>query len=184
MSIIQDALKKADNKSSPRGNLSVGYAQARDDGTVQTVTVKSDVRMSARYIAYAVTLIILVSILAVSHFSTPRTRNTSVPAIPKYKAEPIRIAQPIARPAEKKISAPKEPVAIKPAESILQKEPVPQPDQFTLSGIMHLEDGPRAIINNTRVAKGEDVDGAEVISITDDTVVLKKQGSEIKLRLR
>ena len=49
---------------------------------------------------------------------------------------------------------------------------------------MHLEDGPRALINNTKVAEGDDVDGAKVVSITDDTVVLRKQNAEIKLRLK
>ena len=65
-----------------------------------------------------------------------------------------------------------------------EKEPIIQPNEFMLSGIMHLEDGPRAIINNMKVSKGDDIDGAKVVSITDETVVLKKQDSEIKLHLK
>ena len=121
---------------------------------------------------YTIIIFILVSIFAASHFSTPRSKNIVTPIPIKNKVGPIRVVQPIVPVVEKEVLVKKE------------KEPVIQPNEFILSGIMHLEDGPRAIINNMRVSKGDDIDGAKVVSITDEAVVLKKQDSEIKLRLK
>ena len=182
MSIIQDALKKAEKKDTSRGNISVGYAQARNEAPDETVTVKSGGSIKARYIAYAITLLLLASIFAISHFSSSGSGKAFAPAPSKVKVEPIRPVQPIAQLPKEEIPAVKAPVIAVPSAPVPPKEP--QPDEFKLSGIMYPVEGPRAIINNMRVAEGDDIDGAKVISINDDTVLLKKQDAEIKLRLK
>ncbi len=176
MSIIQDALKKADKKIPPRTSLSAVYARAGKEEAAETVTVAHIGKMKVRYVAYALTLLILISIFAASHFPASKSRNT--------KVEPIRVTQSIAQPSEKEISVTKELAVIKSSAPMLPKKPAPQPIEFTLSGIMHLENGPLAIINNMRIAEGDDVNGAKVVSITDDAVLLRRQGSEITLRLK
>jgi hypothetical protein len=57
-------------------------------------------------------------------------------------------------------------------------------DEFTLSGIMDLEDGPRATINNATLSEGDNVGGAKVVKINNDSVVLKKRDAEIVLHLK
>ena len=185
MSIIQDALKKADKKRPVRSSVFVGYAEARKEDVLKAAApVKQGGNFRFRYIIYALTLLVLVVIFASGRFPATKSRNVVVPVVLKNKAEPMHAVQPVPQPAEKKIAVISEPVVKKPDAPALPKEPAIQPNEFTLSGIMHLEDGPRAIINNMRVVEGDDVDGAKVVSITDDTVVLKKQDSEIKLRLK
>jgi hypothetical protein len=49
---------------------------------------------------------------------------------------------------------------------------------------VQLEDKLWAIVNNSRVSEGDDVDGATVTAVTHNSVVLKKEGSEINLRLK
>ena len=182
MSIIQDALKKAEKRGQSRGNISVGYAQARNEAPDEIVTVKSGGRIKARYIAYAITLLLLASIFEASHFFSSGSGKTFAPAPSKIKVEPIRPVQPIAQLPKEGIPAIKAPAINVPSAPLLPKEP--PADEFKLSGIMYPAEGPRAIINNMRVAEGDDIDGAKVISINDDTVLLKKQDAEIKLRLK
>ena len=184
MSIIQDALKKADRKSPTHRDLTIGYAQARKEEIAEIVTVPHGGWAKTRYIAYAIILFILVSIFAASRFSTLKSKNTITQVSIKNKVEPIRVVQPITPAVEKEVLVKKDTAVKNPSEPTLPKESIIQPNEFILSGIMHLEDGPRAIINNMRVSKGDDIDGAKVVSITDETVVLKKQDSEIKLRLK
>ncbi len=57
-------------------------------------------------------------------------------------------------------------------------------EKYVLSGIMHLEDGPRAVINNVLLAKGESIAGAIVDKIYSDRVILISKDSEIVLRLK
>lgn len=54
---------------------------------------------------------------------------------------------------------------------------------LNLSGIMYLEDGPRALINNTMVTVGSLIGGARVVDIQKDAVVLDVDGSENVLKL-
>ncbi len=55
---------------------------------------------------------------------------------------------------------------------------------LSLNGIMYLEDGPRAIINNSIVEVGNTVAGATVTRIDRKSVALESNGVEITLNLK
>ena len=59
----------------------------------------------------------------------------------------------------------------------------PMPN-LVLNGIMYLEDGPRAIINNSIVGVGDSVSSASVARITRSSVVLESDSAEITLNLK
>jgi len=56
--------------------------------------------------------------------------------------------------------------------------------ELVLNGIMYLEEGPRAIINNGIVMTGDLVSGAKVTNITRKNVVLEYEDVEITLNLK
>lgn len=58
-----------------------------------------------------------------------------------------------------------------------------RPD-LVLNGIMYLEEGPRAIINNFIVAPGDLVSGAKVTKISRKNVILEYRDVEITLSLK
>ena len=55
---------------------------------------------------------------------------------------------------------------------------------LVLNGIMYLDEGPRAIINNSIVTEGDNIDGAVVRKINRKSVVLSSGGSEFTLNLK
>lgn len=57
-------------------------------------------------------------------------------------------------------------------------------DRFQLTGIAYEDNEPLAIINDSIYTVGEYVDGAEVISITESSVLLKRDNEEIRLRVK
>jgi len=71
----------------------------------------------------------------------------------------------------------------KPLPMIISKAR-PSAPNFALNGIMYLESGPRAIINNTVVEAGDSIRGAKVVNIGKTSVTLLFEDSEIKLTLR
>ena len=60
---------------------------------------------------------------------------------------------------------------------------IPHVSQFTLSGIIHDDVAPKAIIDNNIVGVGGSVGGAKVIKIGRDEVTMSYQGREIILRI-
>ncbi len=59
-----------------------------------------------------------------------------------------------------------------------------QPPKLVLNGIMHLETGARAVINNNIVQEGDMIDGATVVLINRNSVILKYNSLEITLNLK
>ena len=55
--------------------------------------------------------------------------------------------------------------------------------RFLLNGIMYLEEGPQAIINGAVVKEGDVVNGAAVMKINRNNVLMKFKDAEIVLRL-
>lgn len=164
MSIIQEALRKAgsaETKEMPeikREEIPVPQFEIR----------KSDpVKRSAepKHIYYAMTgflLIILFAIIViVSRSSQPAIATASV-----KKIEPTILP---------KIERREEPMS-----SSRRKENI---GGFVLNGIMHLVDGPRAIINDVVVGEGETINGAKVEKIKKDGVLLKYNDSEVVLNI-
>ena len=59
-----------------------------------------------------------------------------------------------------------------------------EPPDLALNGIMYLETGPRAIINNKIVQEGDMVGGATVVLINKNSAILKYNDVEITLSLK
>jgi len=60
----------------------------------------------------------------------------------------------------------------------------PEMPKFDLNGIMYLESGPKAIINDVVVEEGDVISGALVAKINSQNVLLKFSDSEIMLKLK
>ena len=178
MSIIQEALRKA-QRTGTRRDRDIVIDTPKRDIELKTEEAPANIRKShkpkniLKPILYALVFLIPLSIISMKYFSTALLKaaaNSSVP-IP-VKVEALQFTLPV---IEKKVAA-QQPALIEPAA--IQKE------DFTLAGIMHLEDGPRAIVNGSTVIEGDVVDGAVVTKITDSSVSLKKRNSEIVLYLK
>ena len=181
MSIIQEALKKAEKTPEITYGIGKNNLLYKKEGVVKVVGSRPNVRSNSRILIYALAFLVVLSILAVKYFSTIPHKTAAgmvpVPA-PSEAIEPVQpVAQPPVAPQPVTIS----PLAIR--SVVVQPAAAPQAE-FTLSGIMHLEVGPRAIINNLMVAEGDRVEDATIITITDDSVLLQKRDSEITLHLK
>ncbi len=55
---------------------------------------------------------------------------------------------------------------------------------FSLGGVMKLASGPIAFINNQRVKVGDEIEGATVVSISDNSAVIRYQGQNLSLRIQ
>ncbi|MFA5143119.1 MAG: hypothetical protein WC522_02960 [Candidatus Omnitrophota bacterium] len=178
MSIIQDALKKAQRTITPHDRPARDHVilkppvekknTAKAGGNKVPVKAGGKKGTARKYVVPAVLAGLFLFSILIAIFSLALFSN-----MPKESAEPSAPAQP---PAADKQTV---------EQLVIPKDVSDVPrNEFRLAGIMHLEDGPRAIINNLRVAEGDYVNDAVVTSITDDSVVLKRRNSEITLHLK
>ena len=184
MSIIQEALRKAQKTPVVRNAAIPAQRALPKMGNIRVPIEKPKMKNDMRLALYALLFLAVFSFFAVKYFSlTPRRPAVTPPVHLKNKPVPVRAAQPDLLPP----IVEKQPVAVKTPsiklQPIIPQQPAIQQEDFKLSGIMHLEDGLRAIINNLTVVEGDEVSGATVASITEHSVILKKGGSEITLRL-
>ncbi|MDP3804632.1 MAG: hypothetical protein Q8Q87_03665 [Candidatus Omnitrophota bacterium] len=155
MSIVQEALKKAQN-----------YRQS-----------DAEQSPSKKKFGPVVLLIVFIALLGVTikqaSFSSGKSDSRAGSALTEAIYKPISSLDmksgdyPVAEPFTS--SAPK-PTAVS------GKFP-----NFILNGIMELADGPRAIINNVIVATGDMIGGATVKKIDKDRVLLQKDDSVVTL---
>ncbi len=75
-------------------------------------------------------------------------------------------------------------ISYKPLISKPEKVAMPQCPELILNGIMYLAERPQAIINNSVVEEGDTVSGAKVLNIKKNTVVLNFNDVEISLSLK
>lgn len=61
---------------------------------------------------------------------------------------------------------------------------VKQPPVFALNGIMYIENKPQAIINGYILEEGDEINGAKILTIEKDCVLLYLNDSNIKLDLK
>ena len=187
MSIIQEALKKAQATSGSADKVMERYDTIIRTGKIaKTPDRKSVEKKYIRFVVYAVIAFILLSVLAARYLSMPQPRQFPAAkhaVVPKEKVSSAPVVQP--EKALPTVELPEKPVAL--PQPIVQEQPIVEErpaDDFTLSGIMHLEDGPRAIINNLTVAEGDYVADATVMKINNNRVMLKRRDSEITLHLK
>lgn len=65
-----------------------------------------------------------------------------------------------------------------------EEKAVPAYPDYVLNGIMYIEGAPRAIVNNSMVEIGDNVNGAQVLKIEKRRVVLQHNDAEITLNLK
>ncbi|MDD5428844.1 MAG: hypothetical protein PHI58_06410 [Candidatus Omnitrophica bacterium] len=164
MSIIQEALVKAQNKKKNIVPETVAAAkiEAAPEKPQAAQETKAGLRTPARSVFYAALFLAALAFFASKYFLN----------------EPVKSAAPSPEPQINKTIFENTKVFE------FSRNALTVPDEFTLSGIVNLEDGPRAIINNSILAEGDRISDAVVVKISDDSAVLKRGDSEITLHLK
>jgi hypothetical protein len=167
MSIIQEALKKV------RGVPEDKKTDSVDTYRYETSGYGYREKRSSRSF-----LFLVIIFLAASSFYF--FRNV-FPDVKSAATQPVTAVHEAAAPAalqtEEQVPAPLQIQAGGPV--VKTPDPV-----FILSGIMFLEDGPRAIINGSVVEKGDVVGGASVESVERERVLLRYKDENITLHLK
>lgn len=163
MSIIQEALKKAERKK-----------WAGEAGPPQTDTAPK--KMPFRIMPFFLMIFIAVTIFAALQFYLEAGSKSK--KMTKVGADTAPHQEIIYKPVEDKKAGPDEPPT-----SLLTHLESPKPN-FILNGIMYLRDVPQAIINNSLVREGDVVSSATVVKINKNSVVLNLNGIEIQLILK
>lgn len=205
MSIIQEALRKAQKtKSGDTRHITSSSILLQTNEIIKSAPRRRKQSSGIIYFFYAAILLIALSPLmlmlphrffifpvkaSAKHEPKPKLQDKAAESVIK-KTTAIKPASVVADTAATAIVAEPAPVAetyIPPSAAVMlipvQPEVLKDRD-FILSGIMHLEGGPKAIINNSTVVEGDDVDGAVVTKITNNSVTLKRKNSELTVYLK
>lgn len=155
MSIINEALKKAEQS-------------IHNNSTKETLP--ADTKLAAKpYILY---ILILVAGLFLSNFIFGLlSSRTKIPAA-------LKIAEPAVKTPAKEMAAVPSPII--PPAPLLAENKVPE-TAFILNGIFFSDNDGYALVNNQIVRESDSVDGAEVKTITANSVELDNAGKIITL---
>lgn len=174
MSIVQEALKKAQNyideqKASQKENIE---EPKRNAG----ISDKKRHKIIPLFFAG----FIILSIFAVKQFlPLGKFRLTTPPA----KSDPVDAAS-RQEVSYKAITPRIEPVPLPDPTPLHEIRKVTSAPNLVLNGIMYFSDGPQAVINGSRVAEGGIIGGAKVVRINKNNVVLNLDDLEITLNLK
>lgn len=203
MSIIQEALRKSQNdylrKKTPEPSRIIRLSPVPQkidaqnkiepvkvkQGKIKSNKVKLNRKENKLTVFWFVSLIILVIMAAIA-----------IILFLSYVSYRLSVRQKI----HQAVQLPPAVVRLAPVTEETVFEPVPQanakqegkasvdvtkerPPNFILNGIMHLEDGPKAIINGYIVDKGDKINGATVMDINEDSVLVSLDDSKVKLKL-
>jgi hypothetical protein len=199
MSIIQEALKKIDPPDRPvskseritpalaaERSSSAERSQSRNPDAFRKNAVPAErpllaaksaaIPVSSAFlrpvIGAAILLAALIALIALAAFFRSGARKADTIPAPVSAAGPL---SPAVLPSHQEtIYKRVEPV------TVVRSEP---PD-LILNGIMYLETGPRALINNAIVGAGDTVNGATVTAINKKSVILTYNNVEITLNLK
>ena len=187
MSIIQEALKKVQEIKSPRAGVMDKWPDrpGRPSDKVRFPPPTSNPTKPGKKLFspmnLKLALPIFLIILAVPFFIFAQTRIYGSAAKNSRNSSQEVSYKTIIKPADTKtenygVSQ------IKHFASAIKLSPG-YPD-LVLNGIMYLEDGPRAIINNSIVGEGDTISGAVVHKINRRDVILRSDDTEIKIDLK
>lgn len=172
MSIIQEALKKVERKVAPEAGLPQKVAGPR-----QTEITPQHKATPFGIKPVILAVFIIVVIFTVWQFSLgdrAKSKNAakadSVATAPHQEITYKPIVEKKAEPAEVRTDV---------VANLKKQEP-----KFILNGIMYLEDGPQAIINDALVREGDIVNSAKVARINRNSVVLNLDDVEMTLILK
>ncbi len=168
MSIIQEALKKAQDAKPAE----LAEPVERNDAIFAKAPSAKGAGSPMPFIL--IFIILLCALIVFSGFAVKYFSRVPPVAKAAKAVEPVNTV--------KLPEPPPKPDPVVP--QVIPEEPAPPAPVLILSGIMHPKSGPRALINNMTVSEGEFVEGAKVVAISDDRVILKRKDSEITLRLQ
>ncbi len=186
MSIIQEALKKAQRVRSPAAS---GMVLRASPAAISKPPAKKFLKPAF----FILIPVLAFSVLMFGYFSlvssAPRAnpaavsaeKSQVVPQLPPIVQEPAPVVG-------QSVPAAREPVtpqSITAAQQpVIQAQDTVKQKSFVLSGIMHLDNGLKAIINDSTVSEGDELDGAIVVKINEDNAILKDGDSQTTLRLK
>lgn len=183
VSIIQEALKKAqgeyvEKKIPPAANFeevvlpkTKNLSRERIKRPAQTSSAAKHSKLSVLVGVLTILFLIYGIKLSLQYSRPDGKKDITAPAIsvPETKA-----ATPSAVKASEPIKAPKiEPVNLMPS----------RPPTFVLNGIMYVESRPQAIINGYVLEEGDKINGATVLVIEKDCVLLDINNANMKLEM-
>ncbi len=184
MSIIQEALQKAQSNVKPAGNQAGENVVKNSVQPVQPTAKPVNQKKNGARTALNTALSLLTLAILTSFAIILGAKFLSKAAV--RQAPKDTLAQDI---SYGPIMNSYNPLASTLIENVKQTipsgalKPVGSPE-LVLNGIMYLDDGSRAIINNAIVGDGDSVSGAKVIKINSNNVILQYQDAEITLSLK
>ena len=184
MSIIQDALKKAQitiGAGAPKA--APGQTKAFEDGQApRTAPAPAKAKPFPKFIIPVSTALLIAAITLIALSLGPLVatrpgRDAGIPA-PTPPVQEVRYRALPKADLDRSAGVEAHEAARQGAE-LASTAP-----NLVLNGIMYLEEGPRAIVNNAMVEVGEYVSGAKVVRIDRKSVVLVYNDVEITLNLK
>lgn len=190
MSIIQEALKKAQKRNGSfepvrrreparrdiPEEIAPYYARKQNPAIDNAPTAKNS---APRIIVYGVILACVIAALIINYYPSKPAKKIEVKTTPVIN----NLKDPI-KPAVAVIPAPVIAMAAKIEPVVIEMKPAISQDDFKLSGIMDLEDGRKAIVNNLVVVEGDNIGDVRVETITTRKVTLKKGRDSLTLQLK
>lgn len=164
MSIIQEALEKAQSDVKP---VEQEFVKVPAVPVTKKAPAAKKMSITSKRVLMAVMLLALMAfaVFSAGRFLTRTNNGTSAADSQEVSYKPLVRGREQAKPSPEAMKAPESP-------------------RLVLNGIMYLEDGPRAIINNLIVGSGDMVSGARVTGINRQSVVLEYENVEITLSLK
>ena len=170
MSIIQEALKRAQYNYAGKKSLPQAHEEFRQEPAIPAHAEALDVRVITKKIAVIVYVIVLLAL--VTGFGIRALFSKIVIMDKERKSKDLT-------PEVQKTSPDKPPLPSLQAN---------QSPNLVLNGIMYVEEKPKAIINGMVVREGDVISGATVTSITENNALLKYNNNdnqvEVTLKLK
>ncbi len=168
MSIINEALKKAETESRMEQDTTAGPAVHVPSPVLQLQKAVRENRYGKYLKKYRPVLLTAAFLAAAAvAMSIAAPRNMPVPVPPASSSAPVPAAS--LGKVHKAARAGIEPAQI-------------EPPALVLNGILHDDAKPYAIVNGRIVVKGDTIEGAEITEINKDAVKFLFQGKDFELR--
>ena len=177
MSIIQEALRKAQGEyvEKKMPDIRVSFRPKIEVRAKPNAKRPLSIRLLVMLGVLTAVVLIYVLMLSLQH---PKARGKEPAAAGKAAALSAAQAQTIFSAADVKPAEPKRDPGSGP-----KNDAAPQPVVFVLNGIMYVESRPQAIINGHVLEEGDKINGATVLAIEKDCVLLDLNSANIRLDL-
>jgi hypothetical protein len=179
--MIQEALKKAEGDKGVTVPRPLPQQVERDRRELPAGKAAASAAPVAagKIVAVSVVILLVVAIALVSYVLWPHAAATARPDA--VAAQPVQEVsyRPLPGTAPEVSAGAQAPDAATSKTDYAASAP-----PLVLNGIMYLEEGPRAIINNAIVETGDSVSGANVVRIDRKKVILVYNDVEITLNLK